>query len=518
MSIRDNATSLRWRIISWIVLVVFTALTAVIYITDAVRQSEIYEAANLTVTQEVQEFQRFTVEGTGSTSSQGYNDPAHLLEVYLSSQIPANNEFLFGIAGNGFIAQDLSKESRVTTTRELGKTDPIIQEVINSPDSAGVITHLEPYSIHWGKVELGVEGSTDKNYFAILAFTQSAHEDLRAQNQVLILIGAIALIIAVLVAWFISGQIIRPVQQVDDVARSIADSNDLSQRVPVSGNDEIARLSATFNTMLDRIDEAYKTQRQFVDDAGHELRTPITVVRGNLELLESSNPEQRARSIEICMAELDRMTRMVNDMLTLAVVDAGSAEFIAKKPTDVSELTIDIDDKAFVLSGGRTKVTSIAEGEVDLDPQRITEAILELVRNATKYSTPETPITISSHKDDKNLTLSVHNVGTPIPEAEMFKLFQRFHRGDTQAVPASAHSTNNTSSNSTNQQSDKSTSSASSTPAHNRLGKGAGLGLSIVQAIAHAHGGRVDALSDKSGTTFSAIIPVESTESIKTES
>lgn len=512
MTFRNNVTSLRWRIIGWILLVVFTALTAVIYITDAIRQAEIHEQANQTVNQEIQEFQKFVQEAVNPATGQKFDDPVRLLETYLSTQIPVDGEYLFGVANKQFLAQDLSLDSDVAEVHQLNSSSQLIKDVIAAPESSGVRTDSTENSIHWAKVNIAVEGSPYDSYFAIMTFTHDDMANLKEETRIFIWIGALALLVAALVAWFISRQIIHPVQQVDDVASSIAESNDLSQRVPVAGNDEIARLSATFNSMLDRIDEAYKTQRQFVDDAGHELRTPITVIRGNLELLSSANPEQRERSIEICTAELDRMTRMVNDMLTLAVVDAGSAEFINPQETAISELTIDIEDKAFVLSGGRTEVTSIAEATAHVDSQRVTEAVLELVRNAVKYSTPHTPIEIASSTTGTHVVFSVTNQGDGIPEDKMAALFKRFHRGDLKTQKSS--SKQGTSHRSSVQSSTQPDSSNQAREAAVQASKGAGLGLSIVAAIAEAHGGVADVESnmETGTTTFSVSLPLAVSE------
>ena len=102
------------------------------------------------------------------------------------------------------------------------------------------------------------------------------------------------------------------------------------------GHDEIAQLAQTFNGMLDRLERSYRDQRQFVDDAGHELRTPITVIRGQLELLNDASYEERERSISLTIDELDRMARIVNDLLTLAIAD--SADFVHPTMVDAASI------------------------------------------------------------------------------------------------------------------------------------------------------------------------------------
>jgi signal transduction histidine kinase len=124
------------------------------------------------------------------------------------------------------------------------------------------------------------------------------------------------LLVGSVLAWLLADRVLRPVKTVTESARSIS-GGDLSRRIPVSGHDEIGLLAQTFNDMLARLETAFETQQRFVNDAGHELRTPITIVRGHLELLED-DPEDRQATLALVMDELDRMARIVNDLLILA--------------------------------------------------------------------------------------------------------------------------------------------------------------------------------------------------------
>ena len=135
--------------------------------------------------------------------------------------------------------------------------------------------------------------------------------------------GSIFLLASAL-AWIAAGRILRPLRTLTEAAGSISET-DWSKRIPVQGNDEIAVLSRTFNSMLDRLEEAFATQRRFLDDAGHELRTPITVIRGNLELM-GDDPEDRRQTVDVVTDELDRMARIVDELLDLA--KAEQADFI----------------------------------------------------------------------------------------------------------------------------------------------------------------------------------------------
>lgn len=448
--------SLRWRIVLWMTAVVFLTLSSVVLITRSVLLSEATATANAAVEQEIEEFRRFSAEGTDPTSARAFESSHRLIEVYLSRQIPDENEAILGIFPGELMQVDFSQLNGAHPP-PLEHSEGLIQEIIGSTASSGVFEDPQRGTTHWGKVSFSSEGSATAGVFVVAYFAQSQKEQVDSHIRTLVFIGIGGLAASFLIAWIIAGQIIAPIRKLRAVASEINDS-DLTRRVPVEGGDEIAQLASTFNAMLDRIEAAYKQQRQFVDDAGHELRTPITVVRGQLELMDSATPEEQARSIELATTELDRMARMVNDLLTLAVADSG--EFIHPSPTDVTDLTIDIEDKARSISD-RISLVDAAEGLVNLDEQRITEAILELYGNALRYS--EHTVDLGSDfrgvGPERVFRIWVRDTGPGIEAEEQEALFNRFSRGTRPAgAKTSRHS-------------------------------GAGLGLSIVQAIAQAHGG-----------------------------
>lgn len=465
-------TSLRWRIVCWITAVVLLALSSMVLITRSVLLSQLNDAANAAVEQEIGEFQRFAAEGIDPETAQPFTSSRRLIEVYLSRQIPDRNETILGAYQEELIQIDLSALND-THPAPMSAAEPLVSEVFSSNAVAGIAEDPQRGTAHWGRATATSSTDEDPAHLAVLFFTAESEAATSATVRTVSLLASLGLGAAVLIAWAIAGQILVPVRNVREVASSISNS-DLTRRVPVNSNDEVGQLASTFNAMLDRIETAYNDQRQFVDDAGHELRTPITVVRGQLELLEHANPEQRARSIALATAELDRMARMVNDMLTLAVADSG--HFLHLGPVDVAEMTIDIEDKARTLTE-RAQLVSVAEGEITADEQRITEAILELVNNAMRYS--EGPIEIGSELSATEFRIWVRDHGKGIPEDRREQLFSRFSRG-------------------------------ANTP---RAG-GAGLGLSIVQAIGQAHGGTAYVESAVgTGSTFGLALPLEKGQS-----
>jgi signal transduction histidine kinase len=257
------------------------------------------------------------------------------------------------------------------------------------------------------------------------------------------------------------------VQAVTETARSLSES-DLSRRIPVESTDEVGRLAATFNDMLDRLERAFATQRQFVDDAGHELRTPITIVRGHLELLEE-DPEQRRETLALVLDELDRMSRMVNELLELA--KAEQPDFLAPERVDLETLTTELHAKASGLPGTWLLEQS-GHGQIVADRQRLTQALMQLAENAVRYAGSEQPIAIGSSLTDREARVWVSDRGPGIDSDEQQRIFDRFTRGKS---------------------GDR---------------EGAGLGLAIVKAIAEGHGGRVEIYSRPGGgSTFTIVVP-----------
>jgi signal transduction histidine kinase len=284
-------------------------------------------------------------------------------------------------------------------------------------------------------------------------------------------VGVATLLVGSLLAWRVAEGVLRPVRQVTGTALSISES-DLMRRIQVTGRDEIARLATTFNEMLDRLEEAFATQRRFVDDAGHELRTPITVIRGHLELLEE-DPDERRNTMSLVMDELNRMQRIVNDLLVLA--KAEQPDFLDLDTVDIAALTEEVHAKAGALAPRDWRLESVGRGLVVADRQRLTQAIMQLAQNAAQHTVDGVPIVLGSVIADREARLWVRDSGPGIPVEQQANIFRRFARA------RGGHRS-----------------------------EGAGIGLAIVKAIAEAHHGRVEVLSRLgAGSTFTVVIPTD---------
>jgi signal transduction histidine kinase len=281
----------------------------------------------------------------------------------------------------------------------------------------------------------------------------------------LAMLGAIAA-----VGWFGTARLLSPLRNLRDTADAIT-MDDLGSRLPTEGNDEISDLNRTVNSMLDRIEVSVGVQRQLLDDVRHELKTPITIVRGHLETMDVANPDEVENTREIGIAELDRMTRLVDDIDQLATVEGGNLEMGV---VDVDALTLRVGELVAVIPGHEWVVPVRGRGRVEGDYDRLLQAWLALADNAAKYTPEGTVVEIGSAVDATGAHLWVSDHGPGIPPASRHRIFRRFDRA-----------------------------------AGRRTVGGSGLGLAIVDAIARAHDGHCS-VSDTpgGGATFTIHIPL----------
>jgi signal transduction histidine kinase len=282
------------------------------------------------------------------------------------------------------------------------------------------------------------------------------------------------LLLASLIAFLSLGQVLSPLRELRDTSRAITET-DLSRRIRVTGRDEIAELGHTFNDMLDRLERAFAGQKAFVSDAGHELRTPITIIRGHLELL-GDDPDERRETVEIVTDELDRMTRFVDDLLLLA--KAEQHDFLHVGDVDLDVLTDELMAKAVTLADRDWRLDARGHGRLVGDRQRLTQAVMQLAANAAQHTEPGDRIALGSAVENGDVRLWVADSGPGVPPGEEQRIFERFARAADSR----------------------------------RRSEGAGLGLAIVRAIAESHGGRVelhngDGPPSRPGATFTVIVP-----------
>ncbi|GAB4239212.1 MAG: ATP-binding protein [Elainellaceae cyanobacterium] len=317
-----------------------------------------------------------------------------------------------------------------------------------------------------------IEGET-QGLFIVAYITADERREVDAAFRTILSAMLLSLCVASLLAWIISGRVMRPLRLMSSTAHSISES-DLSQRIQVKGQGEMAEVAKTFNEMLDRLQNAFMTQQNFLNDASHELRTPITIIQGHLELM-GDDPAEQQEVLSLVRDELARMKRLVNDLLLLA--KATHPDFLRLEYVDLDTLTEELYEKAKVLVQCDCQLEHKGIGSIRLDRQRVTQAVINLVDNANQHTPAQGCITLGSAMTDREIRFWVQDTGKGIAPSDQERIFERFARANTGP----------------------------------RCSDGAGLGLAIVQAIAMASGGRVELKSAVGkGSTFTLILPVVS--------
>lgn len=302
----------------------------------------------------------------------------------------------------------------------------------------------------------------------------------------------LGLLLAFIGGAFLADRALSPIDRVTQAAQSITHSNDLTRRIEESkSRDEVGRLAATFNEMLARIEGIFRAQQQFVGDVSHELRSPLTAIRGNLDLLRrgaADDPEARQEALAAIDSESARMQRLVSDLLLLAQADAGFK--FRKQLVELDTILLDVYRQAHAMAGG----VNVALGKEDQaqvlgDADRLKQLLLNLVDNAIKYTPAGGMVTMSLERDKEWVCVAIKDTGVGIPEQDLERVFDRFYRVDKARFRDPSTVLRQTEDSSS--------------------GGGTGLGLAIAKWIAQAHGGRIEVQSQMGkGSTFTVWLPL----------
>lgn len=431
----------------------------------AVIENRLDERISQDLTQEASELRRLASGTDPETGELFGGDVRRIFRVYFSRNTPSAGEaVLTFVNGEPFL------RSRQVQPYRLDRDDELVERwgTLRRSERGRVATPEGP--VEFLAVPLAVDGDV-RGVFVVSQFREVQHEPLDDAIAATGLVGLAILLIGSLLAWGVAESVLRPVRSQTQAARAITES-DLSRRLEVRGHDELAALASTFNDTLDRLETAFTGQRRFLDDVGHELKTPLTIVRGHLELL-GNDPDERSATLALVRDELERMSRIVDDLLVLA--KAESRDFLRLDTVDVAALTEEIRDKAAALAPRRWTLDGAARGYVVADRQRLTQALMQLAENAAKHTGEGDEIAIGSRLEGPETRFWVRDTGAGIAPDEQATIFRRFARGaDAGRVD------------------------------------GSGLGLAIVRAIAEAHHGRVELESAAgAGATFTLVVPID---------
>ncbi|MBC8506970.1 MAG: HAMP domain-containing protein [Anaerolineales bacterium] len=275
-------------------------------------------------------------------------------------------------------------------------------------------------------------------------------------------------------------QALSSLERVTNVALQITRADDLSRRIPYQGppEDEIGQLIQAFNQTLGRLENLFNAQRRFVADVGHELRTPLTVIKGNVNLMRrlGCGDEESLGSID---SEVDRLTRMIGDLLLLARVESGKLP-LDTQIVEMDTLVLEVLQQTSVLAEDRLQVQL---GEIDQvlvcgDRDRLKQVLLNLVENAIKYTPEGGEVVVDLGKSENQARIVISDTGPGIPAEDLPHIFERFYRAEKSRT-------------------------------RTKDGKGFGLGLSIAYWIVRNHDGQIEVQSEiGEGTTFSVWLPL----------
>jgi len=440
------------------------------------------------------------VKAENKQDSGGIASAKEALNRFIDAEDAPHNGTLLGFSAGKLIAQKEARDSAIHQDSQL------LEKLVSysNLDSAKMfMVHTDQASYAVGMVPIRATETDD----ALLAIISNYSVDSTPAQTQLLLFGGISFLVLAMVGLVnvrASQSLLAPIGRLRDLMASITSEQDLSKRLPVEGDDDLADVSRQMNSMIARLQSSFDEQRDLLNDVGHELRTPITVVRGHLELLNPNDPQDTARTRELALEELSRMHRLTEDLITVAKSDRP--DFIRPERVDIGDLLMDAFENATQLGDFNWRIDNLTIVPTTADPQRLQQALLALAQNASKFASPGTLIALGAGIDYEQplldqqgnpvpartitapslqmlsqvppvegthrLNLWVRDQGIGIDPKDQERIFGRFMRV-------------------------------------NHSYAGSGLGLSIVNAITQAHGGILQVRSALSvGSVFNISLPI----------
>ncbi|MBT0771165.1 HAMP domain-containing protein [Kineosporia sp. J2-2] len=467
--LRRPTIGVRTRILATVLVLtalgMFGAGTSVVIM----QRNALDERVNEALRTEVEEFRSIAGSATDPSTGKAFTSVAELLRSAIQKQAPDRDEtFLTMVdgrrqyvpSGERFVRLE-DETALISTVAGLAAGDPV--RLREADTAAG--------RIRYAAVPVSVPGLSTVGVYVVAQALERNQQEIAQIAGRFALVSLVSLLVVGVVGWLVAGRLLRPLRELRTTAERISHT-DLTERIEVTGSDDVSELASTFNHMLDRLEHAFRAQQEFLDDAGHELKTPVTIIRGHLELMAADDPGDVEETRALVLDELDRMARLVQDLILLA--QTRRPDFVRREPVAVDELMTEVLDKAVGLAARQWRLDEQTPAWIHADPQRITQGLLQLAHNAVKYTTEGQVIAFGSRAEDDVVHLWVRDTGPGVSAGDAARIFERFGRGtDARRV------------------------------------EGSGLGLSIVGAIAAAHDGSVALTSPpgEPGAVFTLTIP-----------
>lgn len=461
--------SLRYKITLWfsaaLLIVVFFTYISVLSVSNQILQKTIRDNLIETVENNYDEFRYYTsLDGLDTD-----RDTSHFLE-FESGYLEVNDDFLDEV--NEVYTALYSSESVL-----LYGENPVSRATydVEFKDSQIQSIRADGLTYYIFDRKLTLKGLDGLWIRGVVSETQGAVQMTAITRISLILMPAIVLI-SCIGGHYIVKRMLRPIQKISETAKQIGKENDLKKRIELgSGNDELHQLADTFNDTFDKLDKAFETERQFISDASHELRTPMSVISAQCEfsLEKPRTSEEYESAFRVIRRQSQKMSKMINDMLDFTRMEAGSGKY-SMETVDMSELVSSICEDMALIREKNIRLEFKVEKDIVFkgNSELLSRLLINLINNAYRYGNQNGHIWVCLKREGQRIHLSVRDDGIGIAKDEQEKIFQRFYQSDN------SHS-----------------------------GAGVGLGLSMASEIAHFHGGEITVNSELGmGSTFTVIL------------
>lgn len=446
--------SVRTQVIGSMVLLVVLGLAVSAVLSYAVQYNDVDERVAEELEQEVDEFQSLAAGPLNPVSGDPWGGLDDVIGTLVVTLAPEEDQYLLGFLDGELVATQDS-----FPRLDLAQEPEALAAILATPAPGFGTTSTSRGPLTYAVVPVEDPVDAREGLFVATYLTQDEYDEVTGTILERAVVYGAVVVVAAAAGWLLLGRLLAPLAQLRTATARI-DDTDLSRRIDVSGADEISDLGHRFNAMLDRLEAAFVTQRDLLDDVGHELRTPVTIVRGHLDLVDPDDPADVRQTRDLVLDELDRMSQLVDDLITLA--RAERPDFLRPGPVDVTVLTDEVVEKLAGLADRDWRIDSLATGQVVLDRDRITQALLQLASNAVAHTGPGDLVAVGSQRvrdpgaSQDRLQLWVRDTGPGVAPADEERIFARFGRGTSETRDS-----------------------------------GTGLGLAIVQAIAIGHDGAV---------------------------
>lgn len=309
-----------------------------------------------------------------------------------------------------------------------------------------------------------------------LSLVQAAQQRLVS---IMVILALFIVPLSALAAWFLTRQALAPLVEMSAMATNITKADDLNLRIPLDGQpeDEVGQFIQAFNQTMERLENLFNSQNRFITDVSHELRTPLTVIKGNVGLMKRLGCGDE-ESLDSISAEVDRLTRLVGDLLLLAQAETGHLP-LEFQVVELDTIFLEVFGQMKMLAGQRIdlKIADLDQIRVKGDPDRLKQVIVNLVANAIQHTPASGEVQITLAKTDGMGLFQVSDTGPGIAAEDLPFIFERFYRGEKSRK--------------------------------REKGSGFGLGLSIARWIVNNHQGKIEVESQVGeGTTFRVYLPL----------